>query len=97
MRAVVEFEHRYPAHRIDLQKLGLAIVSSREIDLLEGNVADAFFREKDAHAAWIRSPDKIVNFHSGCNLKLCAPIVNRSIKLSRSDDSIPTDAIARDS
>ena len=38
MRAVVEFEHRHPAHRIDLQELGLAIVASREIDLLEGNL-----------------------------------------------------------
>src|SRR5271156_3783071 len=76
MGAVVEFEHRYPAHRIDLQEFGLAIFGSGDVDLHERNVGDAFFREKDAHAAWIRSSERVVYFHSGCNLKLSDAAVN---------------------
>src|ERR1035437_3885163 len=74
MSAVVKFEHRHPAHRINFQELGLAIGGSSKIDLLVRNV-DAFFREEDPHAAWIRSHGEIINFHS-CNLKPCRVAVN---------------------
>ena len=73
--AVVELEHRQPAHRIDLEEFGLAVFGRRYIHLLQRN-RDSLFGQEDAHAARIWSLSIFVDFHSGCNLKLCCDAVN---------------------
>src|SRR5580692_2404694 len=52
MPAVIELEHGNPAERVLFQKLRLAVDALEDIDFLERD-ADSFFREENAHAAWI--------------------------------------------
>jgi len=46
MRAVVSSSTGIPPIGLIFRNSGLRLSASREIDLLEGNVVDAFFREK---------------------------------------------------
>src|SRR5262249_48335829 len=75
--AIIEFEYRKSTHRIDLQELGLAIVAARNVHLLVRNL-DSFFSKKHAHTTRIGRLGKVVDFHSGCNLKLCSVRVKLS-------------------
>jgi hypothetical protein len=62
MAAVVEFEHRQPTERIDVQELRRAVLTGREIDRL-ARYSDAFLGEVHAHLLRIRRAGEIVEFH----------------------------------
>jgi hypothetical protein len=60
--AVVEFEHRYPAHGVLGQELGGAVLGLADVDLNGGNL-DSLFGEKDANAARVGGELAVVKLH----------------------------------